>query len=75
MIRPEPEIVQMMARISAHYPEFAKWLNDWRMHELERLPDIAPGIVGTAQGRCQVLTELCKLVNSSRDLSAQSRKR
>ena len=74
MIRPEPELVQMIARMGAHYPEIAKWLNDWRMRELERLPDIAPNIVQTAQGRCQVLTELCKLVNSSRDLAAKSRK-
>jgi len=75
MIRPEPQMVEMIARMGAHYPEVAKWLNDWRMHELEQLPNVAPHIVNTAQGRCQVLTELCKLVNTSRELSAQSRKR
>jgi hypothetical protein len=75
MIRPEPEMVEMIARMGAHYPEFTKWLESWRMHELEQLPNVAPNIVNTAQGRCQVLTELCKLVNRSRELSAQSRKR
>ena len=75
MIRPDPELVEKLARISAHYPDVAKWLNDWRQRELEQLPNVAPNIVATAQGRCQVLTELCKLVNQSRDLTAQSNKR
>lgn len=75
MIRPAPELVEMIARVGSHYPEVAKWLNEWRMHELEQLPNVSPTVVATAQGRCQVLTELCKLVNNSRDLTAQSKKR
>jgi hypothetical protein len=75
MIQPQPEIVEMVARMAANYPEIAKWLNDWRQRELEQLPNISSGAVSLAQGRCQVLTELCKLVNSSRDLAAQSRRR
>lgn len=75
MIRPSAEVVEKWARIASHYPDIVDWLNEWRMLELERLPDTAPNVVATAQGRCQVLTELCKLVNNSRDLSAQSRKR
>lgn len=75
MIRPDPELVEKLARVASHYPDVVEWLNDWRMHELEQLPNVAPNVVGVAQGRCQVLTELCKLVNNSRDLSAQSRKR
>jgi hypothetical protein len=75
MIRPSPELVEMIARMGAHYPEIAKWLNDWRQHELDQLPYVSSGATGIAQGRCQLLTELCKLVNSSRDYAAQSRKR
>lgn len=75
MIRPDPEVVEKLARIAAAYPDIVEWLNEWRMHELEQLPSVASTIVATAQGRCQVLTELCKLVNNSRELSAQSRKR
>lgn len=74
MIRPAPELVEMLARMASHYPEITKWLNEWRMHELEQLPNVSSTSVMLAQGRCQVLTELCKLVNSSRNLAAQSRK-
>ena len=75
MIQPKPELVEMIARMASHYPEVSKWLNEWRQHELEQLPNVSTASVATAQGRCQVLTELCKLVNNSRDYAAQSRKR
>ena len=75
MIQPKPELIEMIARMGSHYPEIAKWLNEWRQHELEQLPNVAQAVVATAQGRCRVLTELCKLVNNSRDYAAQSRKR
>jgi len=75
MIQPKPELVEMIAKMSGHYPEIKKWLSDWRQHELEQLPNVSAAAVATAQGRCQVLTELCKLVNNSRDLAAQSNKR
>lgn len=75
MIRPEPELIQLIARMASHYPDIAQWLNDWRAHELEQLPMAGPTVVQTMQGRCQILTELCKLVNGSRDIAAQSRKR
>jgi hemoglobin-like flavoprotein len=75
MIRPQLELVEMFARMASNYPEVAKWLNEWRQHELEQLPNVSTAAVATAQGRCQVLTELCKLVNNSRDLTAQSKKR
>lgn len=75
MIRPEPELVQLLARVATHYPDVVKWMNDWRQHELEQLPNVSATSVSLAQGRCQVLTELCKLVNQSRDFAAQSNKR
>lgn len=75
MIRPDPQLVQIIARVATHYPDVVKWLNDWRQRELEQLPNVSAASVALAQGRCQVLTELCKLVNQSRDLAAQSPKR
>jgi hypothetical protein len=43
------------------------------MRELEQLPNVAQSAVGVAQGRCQVLTELCKLLQDSPELVAKSR--
>lgn len=75
MIRPDPEIVARLANIATHNKEFVQWLNNWRQYELEQLPNVSSNAVGIAQGRCQVLTELCKLVNNSREFVAQSNKR
>ena len=75
MIRPDEKTVKAFAIAVRQFPEILEFIAAWRMHELEQLPNVAPNIVNTAQGRCQVLTELCKLVNRSRELSAQSRKR
>lgn len=43
------------------------------MSELERLPSAGQN-VALAQGRCQVLGELYKLVSESPDLAAKSRR-
>jgi hypothetical protein len=43
------------------------------MRELEQLPNVTQPAVGVAQGRCQVLTELCKLLQDSPELVAKSR--
>lgn len=74
MIRPDPKLLDQIARFAGQYPDFVLWLNEWRARELEQLPNVTQNVVGVAQGRCQVLTELCKLVNTARDTSAQSRK-
>ncbi len=74
MIQPDQKVLDQMARSIGMYPELALWFNEWKNRELERLPNVTRDAVGVAQGRCQVLTELCKLVNTARELSAQSRK-
>ena len=74
MIQPDRALYEQIARMGAQYPEFVLWLNEWRTRELDTLPVAAQNVVGVSQGRCQVLTELCKLVNTARDVSAQSRK-
>jgi hypothetical protein len=43
------------------------------MSELERLPSVGQNVT-LAQGRCQVLGELYKLVSESPDLAAKSRR-
>lgn len=74
MIQPDQKVIDQMARSMGMYPELVVWFNEWKNRELERLPFTQRDAVGIAQGRCQVLTELCKLVNTARDHAAQSRK-
>jgi hypothetical protein len=49
------------------------WLTEWRQRELEQLPFVAPASVAVAQGRCQMLTELYRLVQDAPDVAAKLR--
>lgn len=70
MTRPPPEVMAALARASnAVLP----WLQEWRQRELEQLPFVAPTSVATAQGRCQMLTELYRLVQDAPDVAAKLR--
>jgi hypothetical protein len=69
MIRPSPEVVKALAVTVRQYPAVLEFLRDWRMHELEQLPQ-ALANSALSQGRCQVLGELYKLVNESPDMAA-----
>jgi len=69
MIRPEPQVVTQMAQAVRQYPELLRWLQEWRMHELERLPN-AVDSTGVYQGRCQVLGELTKFATDAPNLAA-----
>lgn len=75
MIRPEPELLRLLVNMAGQYPAFVDWLGAWRQRELETLPNVAPQAVAIAQGRCQVLTELLKLLQDSPELAAKSRPR
>jgi hypothetical protein len=70
MIRPPDDVIAALAR-GNHV--LGKWLADWHAQELERLPYASPQNVAVMQGRCQVLTELRKLVQDSPNLAAQPR--
>lgn len=70
MIRLTPEVVAALARTS-HVLE--PWLAESRQKELDQLPFAAPANVAVAQGRCQVLTEILRLVQSSKDMAAKPR--
>lgn len=73
MIRPDADTLKAIAAAAKTNPAFVQWLADWRTHELEKLPHVASGSVGIAQGRCQVLTELYKLMQDSPNMAAELR--
>jgi hypothetical protein len=69
-----PELIHALANSVRQHPVIVRWLGEWRMSELERLPSVGPQTVTLAQGRCQVLGELYKLMSESPDLAAEPRK-
>lgn len=73
MIRPSDEVVKALATVSRQYPQVLTFLTEWKSHELEQLP-YAAGASAVSQGRCQVLTELVKLVTNSPDLAAKQQR-
>jgi hypothetical protein len=68
-----PELILALANSVRQYPVIQEWLGEWRMSELERLPSVGQNVT-LAQGRCQVLGELHKLVSESPDLAAKPRR-
>jgi hypothetical protein len=70
MKRPSHEVVKALAQIERQYPDVSEWLQGWCAHELAQLPNVAQN-TALAQGRCQVLMELTKLLNESPELVAK----
>lgn len=73
MIRADPQTLHLAASIARQFPAFTEHIKEWRQRELEQLPNVLNS-VAVAQGRCQVLTELYKLLKDSPELAAQLRK-
>ena len=71
MIRPSPEVIKALATVVRQYPDVIKFVEEWRMHELEQLPHVTQNTT-LAQGRCQVLTELLKFMKESPETAAKS---
>ena len=72
MIRPSLQATKSIAYVSKQFPEVLEWLEEWRDHELQKLPSVLQN-TALAQGRCQVLSEITKLVKESPDIiSAKS---
>jgi len=71
MIRPTPEVTKALAASVRQYPVIVEWLQEWRMHELEQLPNVAQN-TALAQGRCQILSELAKYIEQSPEIAAKS---
>jgi len=73
MINPKPEVVQSIATVYRQYPEVLEWLKEWRDHELQTLPSVLQN-TALAQGRCQVLSEITRLIEQSPEtFSAKSK--
>jgi hypothetical protein len=70
MTRPPPEVLVAIARASNMV---LPWLQEWRQRELEQLPFVSAASVAVAQGRCQMLTELCRLMQDAPDVAAKLR--
>lgn len=71
MIKPEPRIIHALAASVRQYPELLDWIRDWRMHELEQLPNTQNN-TALSQGRCQVLGELYKFAKDAPAIAAKS---
>ncbi len=71
MIRPDLKVVNSLATVERQHTDIVKWLEAWRKHELEQLPNVTQN-VALAQGRCQILGELVKLIKESPNYTAKS---
>jgi hypothetical protein len=72
MKRPSPEVIKALAQMEHQYPAIGNWLREWGGHELTQLPNVTQS-TALAQGRCQVLLELIKLIEESPELAAKSK--
>jgi len=73
MIKPDEEVVRAFAHIAQNVPAAKAFIDEQYRTELERLP-VANGSTGIAQGRCQVLQELHRLLNDAPEIVADARK-
>jgi len=71
MIRPDLKVVKSLATVERQHSDILTWLDEWRKHELEQLPNVTQN-VAQAQGRCQVLNELVELIKKSPEYTAKS---
>lgn len=71
MIRPDLKVVNSLAAVERQHTDIVKWLEAWRRHELEQLPNVTQN-VALAQGRCQILNELVELIKKSPEYAAKS---
>jgi hypothetical protein len=71
MIRPDEKTVKAFAATVRQFPEVLRFIEAWRMHELEQLPH-AIHHSAVLQGRCQVLGELYKFAKEAPDIAAKS---
>ena len=71
MKRPSPEVIKALANTVRQHPEVLEWLEGWSTEELSRLPNATQN-TALAQGRCQILLELSKLIKESPETAAKS---
>jgi len=73
MIQPDERVIAGFLHITQNVPAVKDWLIRCADTELDRLPQTVTS-TAIAQGRCQVLQELRKLLEDAPELAAQSRK-
>jgi hypothetical protein len=64
MKQPDMDQYRAIAQVAIHNPRFAEWLREWQKMELSRLPQVTTN-VAVAQGRCQVLAEICAVLDKA----------
>ena len=64
MRQPDKETVRAFAHIAQNVPRVAKYFEECYQTELERLP-VTTNNLGVAQGRCQILGEIHKLLRDA----------
>jgi|SanBayMetagenome_1026888.scaffolds.fasta_scaffold230480_2 hypothetical protein len=69
-MRPTPQQLQTIARVAKQHPEFVDWLTEIRSQELDSLPYVVNNPQLT-QGRCQMVTEIIKLLKDAPSLAAR----
>lgn len=62
--------IKQLAALTKAYPDAVAYLREWRDKELNQLPNVADTIL-VAQGRCQVLKEVVKLLQDAPDIAAK----
>lgn len=73
MRKPTDDEIRVLGRVAVNNPAFVEWLGQVRDVELNQLPHVV-NATAVAQGRCQVLTELHKLLKQAPELAAQLRR-
>ena len=70
MKQPSREIIEALSVVSRQHLVVRTWFEEWNAFELARLPTVSMN-TAVAQGRCQVLGEIVKLIETSPALAAQ----
>lgn len=70
MLKPDLKIIQSFAVIAKQYDLVLEFLDNWYRFELERLPYVTNNLA-VSQGRCQVLSELVKLIREAPETVAK----
>lgn len=70
MRAPNADELKQLAAVAKMYPAATTYFREWKDKELEQLPSVT-GNTMIAQGRCQVLMELVKLLQNAPDLAAK----
>jgi len=73
MRQPDAETIKAFAHVAQNVPAVKKFISEWRNMEISRLPNTLNN-TAVAQGRCQVLDELDKLISDSPVFAAETRK-